>query len=153
MPVFLYLSSFAFLFSPAYVFIYLYGTTHPLIGTYEPFFDLMIVSIISILLSWFIKAKYVPTETPDELRDDFYEHPFYIFYPKSYTRISSKVYGTKYVYPKRRKTTELLSGTPVGDIFLDLERFNSYPEKNIFMIQSGETIITEEIRDIFIKTD
>ena len=135
-------------FGPVYSLIYVYGTTHPFVVPYEPLFDLTIVSIISILLSWFIKVRYIPTETPDEFRDDFYNHPLYIFCPPQGARFSSKVYGTKYVYPKGRKTTELLYGTRIGDVFLDLNILNSYPPKSIVKLLSGETIIPEDIFDI-----
>jgi len=125
--------------------IFLFEYTTFLIDKFTIYIALLCPLSASIFLIYFFKKYVIRTDMPPEFRLDFMDYKLYVFMPHA-RMIGPAQYHTKYVYPKKRDSKELLIGKPVGNLIYDFKIL-----KQINYTITGEVIVSEVALEIFRK--
>jgi len=127
--------------------IFLYDYSQFLIDKFTIYIALLCPLSASIFLIYIFRKYVVRTDLPPEFRPDFMDHKLYVFMPHS-IMIDPFQYHTKYIYPKKRDSDELLIGKQVGNLIFDFKIL-----RQINYTITGEVIVNENTLEIFQKYD
>jgi hypothetical protein len=125
--------------------VFLEDFSNYLIGYFGRYIILGMPALASLITILFFEMFCLRKDMPFEFQNDFMNHELYVFMPEQRI-VGGNYYKTKFTYPKKRESKELLVGIQAEDLILDLKILEKY---DVAYTHNGEIVVGKNALDIF----